>query len=110
MDAIAGRFWWHWSVWKCISPSGKAPIGLPSSRMFEISITAWMIAHELLGVDHRRGAEFFREANLVPLAQLLTAQEDDEAPVPGVSDVREGVIVYLFAQIDTDDLGAQRRR
>jgi len=25
---------------ECISPSGKAPIGLPSSRMFEISITA----------------------------------------------------------------------
>ena len=69
-----------------------------------------MIAHELLGVDHRRGTEFFREANLVLLAQLLTAQEDDEIPMPGVSDLREGVIVDLFAQIDADDLGAQRRR
>ena len=40
---MAGRSWWHWSVWKCISPSGRAPIGLPSSRMFEISMTAgWL--------------------------------------------------------------------
>jgi hypothetical protein len=68
-----------------------------------------MIAHELFGVDHRRWTEFFREANLVLLAQLLTTQEDDKVPMPGVLDLRESIIVDLLAQIDADNLDAQSR-
>ena len=68
-----------------------------------------MSAHELFGVDHRRWTEFFREANLILFAQLLTAQKDDEVPVPGVSNLLEDVILDLLAQIDADDLGAQSR-
>ena len=66
-----------------------------------------MIAHELLGVDHRRWTEFFREANLVLFAQLLTTQKDDEVPMPGVSNLLEDVILDLLAEIDADDFGAQ---
>jgi hypothetical protein len=55
------------------------------------------------------GPYFFREANLVLLAQLLTAQKDDEVAVPGVPDLREGIIVDFLAQIDADDLDAQSR-
>jgi hypothetical protein len=77
--------------------------------MLEISITAgWL--HELLGVDHRRRTEFFREADLILLAQLLIAQQNDEVLVPGVADLREGAIVDLLPEIDADDLGAQGRR
>src|SRR4029450_5649530 len=69
-----------------------------------------VIAHELLGVDHRRRPEFFGEANLVLLAQLLIAQQNHEILVPGVLDLREGVVGDVPAQVDADDLGAQRRR
>jgi hypothetical protein len=69
-----------------------------------------VIAHELLGVDHRRRPKLFREANLVLLSQLLTAQQNHEVLVPGVLDLREGVIVDVPAQVDADDLGTQCRR
>src|SRR5262245_61489994 len=106
---MAGRSWWHWSVWKCISPSGSAPIGLPLADVGD-QHHGGMVAHELLGVDHRRWTEFFREADLIVLAQLLVAQQDDEVRVPGVADLREGAIVDLLPEIDPDDLGAQGRR
>jgi hypothetical protein len=69
-----------------------------------------MIAHELLGVDYRRRSKLLGETDFVLLAQLLVAQEDHEVLVPGVPNSREGEIVDLAAQIDTDDLGAERRR
>jgi hypothetical protein len=67
-------------------------------------------AHELLGVDHSRRPEHFRETDLIPFAQLLVAQQDDEMPVPGVPELRAGLFIDVLAQIDADDLGAQRRR
>jgi len=68
-----------------------------------------MAAHELLGVDLRGRSEFCREPDLVLLAQLLIAQQNDEVLVPGVPDKREETVVDLLPQVDADDLGAQRR-
>ena len=50
-------------------------------------------AHELLGVDHGRRPEHFREADLILLAQLLIAQQDHEMLVPGVPDLRADVFI-----------------
>src|SRR5262245_12239479 len=69
-----------------------------------------VIAHELLGVDHRRRPELLCEANLVVLAQLLSAQQNDQVLMPGVSDLRENRLVELAAQVDPHDLGAECRR
>jgi len=69
-----------------------------------------MVAHELLGMDHRRRPEFFREANLVLLAHVLTAQHNDEVLVPGIANLREDLRIDVIAQVDTQNLRAQCRR
>ena len=68
-----------------------------------------VVAHELLGMDHRRRPELFRETNLVLLAQILTAQHNDEVLVPSVANLREHPRVDVIAQINTENLGPECR-
>ena len=68
-----------------------------------------MAADELRGVNLGWRPEFFREADLVLLAQVLVAQENDQVLVPDFPDLREGAVVELPAQIDADDFGADCR-
>jgi hypothetical protein len=69
-----------------------------------------VVAHELLGMDDRRRPEFFREPDLVFLAQILTAQHNDEILVPGVAYLREAAGIDVITQVDTENLGPQCRR
>src|SRR5262249_32912291 len=58
-------------------------------------------------MDHRWRPELFREANLVLLTQILTAQHNDEILVPGVANLREHARVDVIAQIDAENLGPE---
>ncbi len=69
-----------------------------------------MAAYELRRMNLGRWAEHLGEANLVLFGEMLIAQQDDEVLVPDVAHLRDGSVVERVAQVDADDLGAERRR
>ena len=66
-----------------------------------------MAVHELPGVDDGKRTETLGKADLILLAQVLVAQEDDEALVPCRQNLRKCSVVNVSAQVDIDDLRAQ---
>src|SRR5438477_270640 len=60
-------------------------------------------------VAHRRRSEPLAETDLIVLAQMLVAQKDHQVLVPDVENLRENLVADRPAEIDTDDLRADRR-
>lgn len=61
-------------------------------------------------VAHRRRSEPRAETDLIVLAQMLVAQKDHQVLEPDVENSRECLIADRPAEINADDLGADRRR
>ena len=64
------------------------------------------VADRVAGDRHLEGAEALAEGDLLLVADLLAAEDEDRVPVEGVAKEGEGAAVYGGGDVDAADLGS----
>ena len=64
------------------------------------------VADRIAGDGHLQGAESLAEGDLLLVAELLAAKDEDRVPVEGVAKEGEGPAVDGGGDVDAADLGA----
>jgi hypothetical protein len=94
-------------VWKCISPSGSAPILADVRDQHD----GWVLdAERAARGDFGRHAEAFGKAHLGIFVQRLIAQQENEMLVPSIEEFLLERVVNWIAQVDAQYFGPERRR